>query len=895
VRSTMQAPRIVHCLDDPLSRLSARLRSVHLCENAAFDSVSHHFLDMALGEAGASDKSRAIFRAIYTKASAMVRVKTTGGEKVFSSTFPVRRGVVQGDIFSPLCFIVALEAIFRRHDCKTGDGIRLPCKNAKNGYITVAQLAYADDTDLLCKDCEEASRRTTSISAGGRADADMHAHKVKTEAMIHEQCVKIDTPTEEDIIAEKFEHACEYCARSFSTYAGLRMHQARWCGEAETETFEEEFKVKSILDTCGPPERRFYLVNWAGHNDTGKIVRGDHKRQGQDTAPGERWAATWEPAHHLSDAPIEVDAFWEKNPLIDRTDTIIDATVWRCQWCCQVCKNETGLKIHQRTCRSKPGSRNGSKTQVKTERRQQARLVENKEKIFIEGTALPACFTFPYLGHQFQADGNADYDIEVRMARARSVFGSMRHIWNNSDIPERLKIQLYKAGVCSVLTYAHETWTLNEATCRRLNGWNCRCLVKITGKEYREEATTPTFDLVTALRARRLRWLGHILRMPEERLIRQVALRQGTPATNKAIPAGGLFMDAPEHSTVPELLAIAGDREKWRAFVNKLAKGEELEDEDEEAQKEYCWEVSRSLVKKMNKKVNEAKETAQQLAKLDDDAVVFYTDGGCDGNGANGVWGKAGWGAVAMRTNASTGEREVADELWGNVELDATSPYFLGATVGSNNTGELIGIAQALIWLRDVDAGQAQAAICFDSEYAARITQGIYRPKKNAELSRICQRLLKEEAKRRAGGVKFIHVRGHSDDVGNDRADLLVQWGKEEGPYSRLREAEPETAVEAKERRVVWRERLRKEEEKIEEEERESERVGAERDRDKLGRMANVNVSVEIECECRIVRGVNEEGEEFELRLGMCDLDVARGGLMVGPPAGSMSCEHNEL
>ena len=40
------------------------------------------------------------------------------------------------------------------------------------------------------------------------------------------------------------------------------------------------------------------------------------------------------------------------------------------------------------------------------------------------------------------------------------------------------------------------------------------------------------------------------------------------------------------------------------------------------------------------------------------------------------------------------------------------------------------------------------------------------------------------------------------------------------------------------------------------------------------------------------MRGVNEEGEEFELRLGMCDLDVARGGLMVGPPAGSMSCEH---
>ena len=60
-------------------------------------------------------------------------------------------------------------------------------------------------------------------------------------------------------------------------------------------------------------------------------------------------------------------------------------------------------------------------------------------------------------------------------------------------------------------------------------------------------------------------------------LIQQVALWQGTPATNKAIPTGGLFMDAPEHSMVPELLVVVGDREKWWAFVNKLAKGEELQ------------------------------------------------------------------------------------------------------------------------------------------------------------------------------------------------------------------------------------------------------------------------------------------------------------------------------
>ena len=36
--------------------------------------------------------------------------------------------------------------------------------------------------------------------------------------------------------------------------------------------------------------------------------------------------------------------------------------------------------------------------------------------------------------------------------------------------------------------------------------------------------------------------------------------------------------------------------------------------------------------------------------------------------------------------------------------------------------------------------------------------------------------------------VRFVHVRGHSSDEGNDRADALVQWGKKSRAYARLRE-----------------------------------------------------------------------------------------------------------
>ena len=41
-----------------------------------------------------------------------------------------------------------------------------------------------------------------------------------------------------------------------------------------------------------------------------------------------------------------------------------------------------------------------------------------------------------------------------------------------------------------------------------------------------------------------------------------------------------------------------------------------------------------------------------------------------------------------------------------------------------------------------------------------------------------------EEKKRR--DVQLIWVRGHSGNKGNDRADLLAQWGKASGPHSRI-------------------------------------------------------------------------------------------------------------
>ena len=91
---------------------------------AAFDTISHKFMDSTLAKAGASRKSRAIFRAIYAAAAGIARVNGTDDNYVFSGSFNIGRGVIQGDIISPVLFILALDALVQKYDSVQGKGLK---------------------------------------------------------------------------------------------------------------------------------------------------------------------------------------------------------------------------------------------------------------------------------------------------------------------------------------------------------------------------------------------------------------------------------------------------------------------------------------------------------------------------------------------------------------------------------------------------------------------------------------------------------------------------------------------------------------------------------------------------------------------------------------------------
>ena len=62
-----------------------------------------------------------------------------------------------------------------------------------------------------------------------------------------------------------------------------------------------------------------------------------------------------------------------------------------------------------------------------------------------------------------------------------------------------------------------------------------------------------------------MQWLGHILRMGKDRMVKKTIFVMFKKRTE-----GDMFMDAPKHNSWRELCTYTCDREYWRARVRGL-------------------------------------------------------------------------------------------------------------------------------------------------------------------------------------------------------------------------------------------------------------------------------------------------------------------------------------
>ena len=117
------------------------------------------------------------------------------------------------------------------------------------------------------------------------------------------------------------------------------------------------------------------------------------------------------------------------------------------------------------------------------------------------------------------------------------------------------------------MVYGSEAWKLNAEAVRKLNGANAQMMSVISGKTPHQEASPKrrSFDIVRWIRARRLTWLGHILRLGTERTIKHAVYEILKHRTE-----GDLLMDAPRYNSWRHLCTQACDRDFWRMCARAL-------------------------------------------------------------------------------------------------------------------------------------------------------------------------------------------------------------------------------------------------------------------------------------------------------------------------------------
>ena len=168
-------------------------------------------------------------------------------------------------------------------------------------------------------------------------------------------------------------------------------------------------------------------------------------------------------------------------------------------------------------CRIKGLKINKSKTEVMGVTKRRERLDVN---ISIEGVAIKQVEKFRYLGSVVNEDGRCDGEIRARIAMGKANFGKMRNVMTNLGLNIQLRLRLLKSYIWAGILYGCESWTINAQMRGKLEAaemWLLRRMLRIpwtarrTNQQVLQMARTSR-SLMTTIRKRQLRYLGHVLR-----------------------------------------------------------------------------------------------------------------------------------------------------------------------------------------------------------------------------------------------------------------------------------------------------------------------------------------------------------------------------------------------
>ena len=93
----------------------------------------------------------------------------------------------------------------------------------------------------------------------------------------------------------------------------------------------------------------------------------------------------------------------------------------------------------------------------------------------IQGGKVEAVTDFLFLGSKITADGDYSHEIKRHLLLGKKAMINLDSILKSRDITLPTKVHLVKAMVFPVFMYGHESWTVKEAECQRIDVFELWC------------------------------------------------------------------------------------------------------------------------------------------------------------------------------------------------------------------------------------------------------------------------------------------------------------------------------------------------------------------------------------------------------------------------------------
>ena len=206
--------------------------------------------------------------------------------------------------------------------------------------------------------------------------------------------------------------------------------------------------------------------------------------------------------------------------------------------------------------------------------------------INVEGLPIQQVSSFTYLGAIISANGTIDKELSARIQKASGAFYQLSSIWYSRNIKTPTKIRIYKAAVLTILLYGSEVWNTTQTQMKRFEVFHHRCLRRIlkikwfyhvSNADVLKRANIAPVD--TFVRAARLRWFGHVVRMPEERtpnyllhwIPKHGKRSRGRPRKNwlSCVLEDAAIFTGVDNITIEDAEQQATNRAHWRGLIHR--------------------------------------------------------------------------------------------------------------------------------------------------------------------------------------------------------------------------------------------------------------------------------------------------------------------------------------